>query len=80
VKSKSSTVLRLAVRDLLGEQRRQEIVIAPLLLLGPRHEVTPGAAGVGEAEALEGGVEVEIEGGHAKSSCCTPRAAIGFVR
>jgi hypothetical protein len=48
----------LAVGDLLGEEDAEEVLVGPLLLLGTGAEVAPDAAGVGQVEALEGGVEV----------------------
>lgn len=63
------------MRDLLGDHRRQEVVIAPLLGLGTSDEVAPRAAGVGERESLAHGVEIQIKGLHEKSSCCEAQLA-----
>jgi hypothetical protein len=50
-----------AVRDLLGEERVEKLLVRPLFLLGALHEVTPSATRVGEMQSLEQRVEV---GGH----------------
>ena len=59
----------LAMRDLLGDEEREEVAAAPFLLLGARDEVAPRAACVGEMKTLEHRVDVDVGGVHAKSSC-----------
>ena len=52
----------LPMRDLFGDQQREEVAIAPGLALRALHEVAPDAARIGEMQALEEGVEVVIGG------------------
>ncbi len=47
-----------AMRDLLREEREEQRVVRPVFLLGALDEVAPGAARVGEVQALEQRVEV----------------------
>lgn len=47
----------LPLRDLLGDDERQEVAIGPLLPLGALRQITPGPSCVGEVEAFEQGVE-----------------------
>ena len=46
------------VRDLLGEERLQELVMRPLLFLGALNEITPNMPSVGEVQTLQQHVEV----------------------
>ena len=59
----------LAMGDLFGDERREEVVVGPLLLFGAGDEVAPGTARVGQVEALEKIVEVEVDWLHENSSC-----------
>ena len=51
-----------AMSDFLGDQQGQEVAAAPLLGLGASDEVAPDAARVGEVEALEQRIDVEVAG------------------
>ena len=78
VKSKSSMVLRkgklgaarqpaeaglLTVSDLLGDEQGEEVVVGPLLVLGPYDQIAPDAPSVGQVQALEQAVEVDSRWG-----------------
>ena len=52
------------MRDLFGDQQREEIAIGPRLPLGALHEVAPHAAGIGQMQPLEERIEVVIGGDH----------------
>ena len=54
----------LPMRDLFGDQQREEVAIGPGLALGALHEIAPHAARIGEVQALEEGVEVVVGGDH----------------
>jgi hypothetical protein len=56
------------VRDLLGEEHIEELLVGPLFLLGAGAEIAPDAAGVGEVEPLEQGVERDLVL-HSRTSC-----------
>ena len=73
MKLKSSIVLRngkcarrvsraeprlLAMRDLFGDQQREEVAIGPRLALGALHEIAPDASRIGEVQPLEERIEV----------------------
>ena len=60
----------LAMRDLLGDEQREEVMVGPLLLLGAHDEVAPDAARIGEVQALEQAIEVDVGRLHRTSSCC----------
>jgi hypothetical protein len=50
------------VRDFFGEQRLQQLLVAPLLLLGARDQAAPRTATVRQVKALEQRVEVRAHG------------------
>ena len=58
-----------ALRDLLGDQGGEELVEGPLLGLGARDEIAPDAPGVGEVQALEQPIQIDVDGLHSASSC-----------
>src|SRR5580658_362588 len=47
--------------DLFGEEREEQRLIGPLLLLGTLNEIAPDAASIGKVQTFEEGVEIEIE-------------------
>jgi hypothetical protein len=59
----------LTLGDLLGDQKREEIPIGPLLVLSSLHELSPDPSGIGEMEPLQEKVELVIGGLHRGSSC-----------
>ena len=50
----------LPMRDLLGDQERQEVVVRPRVALGALHEVAPDAPGIREMQPFEERIEVLI--------------------
>src|SRR4029453_3879744 len=48
----------LPMRDLLGDQEGEEIVIRPRLALGPLYEIAPDAPGIPEMQSFEEGIEI----------------------
>ena len=58
-----------ALGDLLSDQRGEEVMEGPLLFLGARDEIAPDAPRVGEVQALEQPIEVDVGGLHSASSC-----------
>ena len=48
----------LPMRDLFRHQQREEVPIGPRFPLGSLHEVAPHAAGVGQMEPLEEGIQI----------------------
>ena len=48
------------MRDLLGDQQRQEIAIGPRLPLGALHEIAPDAPGIREMQPFEERIEILI--------------------
>jgi hypothetical protein len=60
----------LAVSDLLQDERGDEVLVGPFLLLGAGAEVAPHAAGVREVEALQMRVERDVRLHSGRTSCC----------
>ena len=50
----------LPMRDLFGDEQREEVAIGPALPLGALHEVAPDAPRIGEVQPLEEGIEIVI--------------------
>ena len=50
----------LPMRDLLGDQEREEIAIGPRLPFGALHEIAPDAPGIREMQSLEERIEIVI--------------------
>ena len=63
----------LAMRDLLGDENRQEVAVGPGLAFRALHQIAPDPPGVGQMEALE--EDVEIVGGRHQDRPPTRRDA-----
>src|SRR5712692_1908450 len=50
--------------DFLRDEQREEVAIAPLLLLGPPRQFSPRAARVGQVQPLQQGIERLIRERH----------------
>lgn len=62
-----------AMRDLLGEEREEQRIVGPLLLLCALTEVAPHASSVGEMEALEERLEIGAHDAPPFDSCAAYR-------
>ena len=50
----------LALGDFLGDEHREELRIGPLLLLRTHEDVPPHATGIGEVQALEQRIQIDV--------------------
>jgi hypothetical protein len=66
----------LPMRDLLGDQEGEEIVIRPRLALGPLHEIAPDAPGIREMQSFEEGIEIPIGRHHDRPPTRRDRPAV----
>jgi hypothetical protein len=66
----------LPMRDLLGDQEGEEIVIRPRLALGPLYEIAPDAPGIREMQSFEEGIEILIGRHHDRPPTRRDRPAV----
>ena len=65
---REATEAGMAALGDLPDQGREEVVEGPLLFLGACNEVAPDAPRVGEVQALEQPIEIDVSGLHSASS------------
>jgi len=58
------------LRDLLGDEKGQEVADAPVLGFGALDEIAPDAPGVGEVESLQQGIEIDVAWAHRARLLC----------
>lgn len=65
----------LSLGNLLGDEHGEEVAVGPLLAFGASDEIAPDTPGVGEAQALEQCVELDLGGVHSGSASCAGAVA-----